>query len=206
MAALRFCNDEVLDNTLIGHKIKSVKPAEKEPGLLTKQELLQIHDCLDNLKHSILFAVLAGSGLRVSKCICLTFADFNLKEGLIAIKRAKGRKFRHSIVSNRTLQDIRTYQRERSDAPNPYIFCRDGSRKHSSRHQAWSIIQRAAQHTGIAKKVYPHLLRASFATNFLEQGNDIGEAQELLGHVSIDTTRIYAKYLKENIRRLKSPF
>jgi site-specific recombinase XerD len=205
LAALRFCYDEMLDTMLIGRKIKSIKPTEKEPGLLTKKELLQIYDRLENLKHKVFFGVLAGSGLRVSECICLTFTDFNLKEGLIAIKKAKGRKFRHAIMSKKTVQDIKTYQQERSDDPNPHVFCREGSRKHISRQRAWSIVRRAATHAGIAKEVYPHLLRASFATNFLEQGNDIGEAQELLGHVSIDTTRIYAKFSRGRIRKLKSP-
>ena len=206
LAALRFLYDEVLDTMLIGRKIKSIKPTEKEPGILSKKELLQIYDHLDNLKHRILFGILAGSGLRVSECICLTFADYDLKKALIAIRKAKGRKFRHAIMSKKTIADLKSYQLERLHDLNPYLFCRDGSTTHFSRQQAWNIVQIAARHAGIVKRVYPHLLRASFATNFLEQGNDIGEAQELLGHVSIDTTRIYAKFSIAKIRRLKSPF
>jgi integrase/recombinase XerD len=62
-------------------------------------------------------------------------------------------------------------------------------------------IQRYALRAGIEGRVYPHLLRHSFATALVEQGCPIQVVQELLGHVSIATTQIYAHTSPEHLRQ-----
>ena len=68
-----------------------------------------------------------------------------------------------------------------------------------------AIIKNAAKKAKIKKRVYPHLLRHSFATHLLEQGIDLRIIQKLLGHSDIKTTQIYTQISQASIKNIKSP-
>ncbi len=62
------------------------------------------------------------------------------------------------------------------------------------------IVKTCAEHAGISKKVYPHLLRHTVATHLLERGMPIDQLQKFLGHERIETTRIYAETSVEAVK------
>ena len=66
-------------------------------------------------------------------------------------------------------------------------------------------ILKATKKANINKRVYPHMLRHSFATHLLEKGTDIRYIQKLLGHGSSKTTEIYTHVSKKSLANIKSP-
>lgn len=78
-------------------------------------------------------------------------------------------------------------------------------RHHINPQMIQRAIKKAADFTGITKRVSPHTLRHSFATHLLESGYDIRTVQELLGHKDVSTTQIYTHVLNRGGRGVKSP-
>ena len=68
-----------------------------------------------------------------------------------------------------------------------------------------AILSDAAKKTKIQKRVYPHMLRYSFATHLLEKGTDLRYIQELLGHGNSKTTEVYTPVSQKSLANIKSP-
>jgi integrase/recombinase XerD len=69
-----------------------------------------------------------------------------------------------------------------------------------SRQGIWKLVKKYAKKAGMTRKVWPHMIRHSFATHVLRGGADLRAVQELLGHKSISTTEIYTHLAIENLK------
>ena len=78
--------------------------------------------------------------------------------------------------------------------------------KSLSRQSVWAVLKKHAKTSGIRKKIYPHILRHSFATHLLEGGADLRVVQELLGHADIVTTQIYTHVDKSRLKGIHKQF
>jgi site-specific recombinase XerD len=91
------------------------------------------------------------------------------------------------------------------DKPVVYLF--EGKEgKQYSKTSVYNVVKNTAKKAGIRKRVYPHILRHSFATHNLEQGMDLRLIQELLGHESSKTTEIYTHVSQKDFAKFKNPF
>lgn len=108
----------------------------------------------------------------------------------------------YSLVNDRAKAKLalRNYLASRDDN-NPALFVSD--RRPHGRMKKEAIekrVRKLGEASGIGRRMYPHLIRHTTATDGLERGMPVEEVQQILGHVNIGTTMIYAEVCKENVK------
>jgi integrase/recombinase XerD len=148
-----------------------------------------------------------GSGLRVSELIALRVADVDLARKLVR-PFGKGRKQRQVPMSDASctlLQRYLTHARPallQGSPATPALFVTHFGGPLTRGH-FWRLVKRYAATAGLPKPVKPHTLRHSFATHLLAGGADVRAIQEMLGHVSIETTQ---RYTRVDVARLRAAY
>jgi integrase/recombinase XerD len=188
---------------ILKQKINIPRPKRNKtiPEILTSDEIKQMIEITVNIKHNLIISLMYGCGLRLSELRNLKKENINFDEDLIYIKLAKGKKDRFVKIPNSIRQRLQSY----IDNENSNILFTSQRGGKLSFRTISKIIQNSAKKAGIKKRVYPHLLRHSFATHLLEQGTDLAVIQKLLGHSSIKTTQIYLQISQASIKNVKSP-
>ncbi len=196
--ALKYFFKEILCQEL---NIPNPKRNKKIPEILTKEEVKRMIELTDNIKHKLILKVLYGCGLRVSEVINLKKTDINFQESLIHIKLAKGKRDRFVKVPESLKKELESYCNLLSEET---LFPSNRGGK-LTKKTIGKIVDNSAKKAQIKKRVYPHLLRHSFATHLLENGTDLRIIQKLLGHSDIKTTQIYTQISQASIKNIKSP-
>ena len=154
-----------------------------------------------NIKHKLILKMLYGCGLRVGEITCLRKEDINFNESLIHIRLSKGRKDRFVKIPESLKEGLEAYCK----LGNEQILFPSNRGGKLTKKTIGKIVENSAKKAGIKKRVYPHLLRHSFATHLLEAGTDLRIIQKLLGHSDIKTTQIYTQISQASIKNIKSP-
>lgn len=179
--------------------LRSPKLSRRLPPSLTSDQVRQILEAPSpktplGLRDRALLELLYAAGLRASEILALRLEQLNLP-GRSARVIGKGDKERLVLLGQAAQEAIARYLQTarpklvRSKSGGE-VFLGNHGRRLTTSH-LWGIVKRAAQTAGLSTRVYPHLLRHSFATHLLSGGADLRVIQELLGHASIGTTEIY---------------
>lgn len=163
------------------------------------------------LRDKAILETLFSTGLRVSELAGLTKDMVNLKREEFTV-RGKGDKPRVVFLSNQARFWIKEYLARRRDT-DPHLFV-SHDRAASGRDDDGGLTARSVQRTvekyarraGITKRITPHTMRHTFATDLLRNGADIRSVQTLLGHSSITTTQIYTHVTDEGLRKIYDEF
>lgn len=141
-------------------------------------------------------------GLRVSEICKLEVGDVDLERRTVAIRHAKGDRDRVQPIPARLVDELHRWLGDRREGP-VFPSPRGGGRLSSRAVQR--LMKRLGKTAGLAgidtpRKITPHKLRHTYATNLLERGATIREVQDLLGHSSVATTEIYTHVLPDRMR------
>ena len=157
------------------------------------------------LRDRAMLEVLYATGVRVSELIGLTLADINRDIGCLSTI-GKGSKQRLIPLGDVALTALTEYLADGREHFNPKPGCRQLflNRRGTglSRQGFWKILRRHALQAGIRERIYPHMLRHSFATHLLENGADLRAVQVMLGHADISTTQIYTHVIRERLKQV----
>jgi len=130
-----------------------------------------------------------SSGLRIAELISLEWGALDAAEGMLRVT-GKGSKTRIVPVGRKALAALANLREQNAGRNDERIFPgRNGAP--ISQGAVRTRLKQWAKAQGIQKRVYPHLLRHSFASHLLESSGDLRSVQEMLGHADISTTQIY---------------
>lgn len=218
--------------TLAPEKIELKKIPERIVEFLTREEVERLFESVSIgresaggkrgeqqeravLRDRAMLETLYSTGLRVSELVSLNRSQVDLTRKEFTV-RGKGRKARIVFLSDRCVGYIQAYLAKRTDNWEPLFisFARNrddvelglGEKRRLTAYSVQDLARRTGRLAGIGKKVTPHLLRHSFATELLHNGADIRSVQEMLGHASITTTQIYTHSTNERLREVHRKF
>lgn len=170
---------------------------------LTPQEVFQIINATPNLKHKAILSTVYSAGLRVSEAAHLQISDIHSHNMRILIRQAKGNKDRYTLLAENNLLLLRQYWKEYR--PSHWLFPGIPDAKPIAIRSIQEMFKKSRIAAGISKKVSIHTLRHCFATHLLNQGADILQIKELLGHADIQSTSLYLHLTHAQVLGLKSP-
>lgn len=134
----------------------------------------------------ILMEAICGTGIRVSEVKYLTVEAVKAGRAEIALKG----KIRTILIPGKLCRKLLKYAKKQKIAAGELFLTASG--KSLSRKQIWAEMKKLCQAAGVeASRVFPHNLRHLFARTFYRVCRDLARLADVLGHSSVDTTRIY---------------
>lgn len=200
-------------------KIELAKTEARELDLISTEELNRLLDSPDvttlkGLRDKAILELFFSTGLRVSELVSLP-REINLERDEFSI-RGKGDKVRVVFVSEPARLAVQAYLKKREDMDDA-LFVQVASKggvkalaKKDSLRLTSRSIERIVRHyatkAGLSKKVTPHVIRHSFATDLLSNGADLRSVQALLGHANITTTQVYTHVTDKHLHDIHKHF
>lgn len=198
--------------SLSPERIELAKVPDRSLDLITIQELERLMKAPDlsdlkGLRDKAMLELLFSTGLRVSELTALD-TDIDLSRDELSV-RGKGDKVRVVFLSSEAKRAITVYLKARKDMEEPlFVDYGRGSKtpRRLTPRSVERLVKQYAIKAGITKKVTPHVIRHSFATDLLENGADLRSVQALLGHANIATTQVYTHVTDKHLREIHKNF
>lgn len=173
------------------------RPEERHLNQQEYKCLIRTAEETGNHRLALILQTIGGTGIRISE---LQYIDVAAVESGTASIRCKG-KSRSILLPRRLQQLLKAYVQKRKLTRGP-VFCSAGGNP-LDRSNIWREMKRLCRMTQIdERKVFPHNFRHLFAVCFYQLEKDIVKLADILGHSSVETTRIYMKTPGKEHRRL----
>lgn len=197
---LRYASEEANIAVLPPEAVLIPRRPRKEVGYLSAEEVERFvnaiklktgdgHTYLAGIRFRALVEVLLGSAMRISEVLSLNRVQVDFKNAEAKII-GKGSKERVVFFTDRALSWLKVYLGNRQDAHEALFATTDGERR-LKRPDIWRPFVHYRQLVGIPKRITPHLLRHTAATQLLFNGCPVGHIKEILGHERLETTCRY---------------
>ena len=204
-AFLKFLRKRDIES-LNPERIELAKVGQRDLDLITSDELNRLINVkgtsLPALRDRAILELFFSTGLRVSE-LCALNRDIDLSRDEFSV-RGKGEKVRVVFLSPAAKAAIKAYEAKRGDVEEALFISTSNTRL--TPRSIERIVKGYAIKAGITRKVTPHVIRHSFATDLLENGADLRSVQALLGHQNIATTQVYTHVTDKHLREVHKKF
>ncbi len=184
-------------------KIRVPKKVYRIPSVMSKYEVDLIIRSVDfaslrcrknNIRDKLVISLLYYTGIRKSELLNLNWTDINLSKSTLIIRRGKGGKDRLIPIHKEVTRLLDKYLDERLPLKTEALIIGEQGRRMCNSSFV-SLLKMCLTLSGLKRKGYSvHSFRHSFATHLVESGVDLFKVQRLLGHESLDTTKIYINF------------
>lgn len=191
-------------------KLKNPKIAKKLPNFLNTSENELMFNNLDltndlEIRNTLIIEFLYTTGLRVSELVNIKLQDLNYSEKKLKVlgKGSKERLVFYKACNDELFDTYLNKARPHilQTTTSEYLFTSKSGKALSPR-SVEKIVEKYALKRNIKRKVTPHTLRHTFATDLLNNGASIRSVGELLGHSSLSTTQIYTHITSERLKKV----
>jgi integrase/recombinase XerC len=205
----KFANARYEISDIAFRSLHHPRKEERLPAFFYEEEMeLLFSSCNGQDKKSLrdyaLLELLYATGIRVSELTSIKMQDIDDHLGIVLVM-GKGRKERYVPFGSFAQSALDSY-RDKSrlalmkQKEHDMLFVNlrgDPLTDRGVRHILSMMMERASLHS----KIYPHMIRHSFATHLLAGGADMRTVQELLGHSHLSSTQVYTHITKEHLRK-----
>ncbi len=196
-------------------RIELAKVPERSLDLITTAELVRLLKAPNlatqvGMRDRAILELLFSTGLRISELCALSIDDVDLTRDEFSV-RGKGDKVRVVFLSGEAKDALKAYLKARTDMDDA-LFVQYGKNAKNAKELRLSVravqrmMKQRAVEAGITRKVTPHVIRHSFATDLLQNGADLRSVQALLGHANIGTTQVYTHVTDKHLQEVHKKF
>lgn len=212
-AFLKFLRKRDIES-LNPERIELAKTSARDLDLITSDELGRLMTgahgtTVRSLRDRAILEMFFSTGLRVSE-LCSLNRDLDLSRDETSV-RGKGEKVRVVFFSPAAKRAVKAYLDKRKDLDDA-LFVQMGKNVKGTKDLRLSprsverIVKHYATKAGITRKVTPHIIRHSFATDLLQNGADLRSVQAMLGHANIATTQVYTHVTDRHLHEVHQKF
>lgn len=209
----KFLNSINKCRTLPELSTQDAVPTKSLPLVLELKEieaLLEQPDMKDikGIRDRAMLELLYATGIRVSELISLSIDDINLQLGFLKVASAKTE--RTVPIHRGALKVLSLYLNQVRPAiitelDNTILFSNMNGTP-MTRQGFWKLLKGYADSAGINKDITPHTIRHTFAYHLIENGADLYDVKEMLGHADISSTQVYTQIMKSKYAKSYSNF
>lgn len=178
----------------------------QKPDILTLEEINKLREVIslknaNGLRDRLILELLYSSGITSVEMLGVGEGVFDLDKRELYVSNGKSRRV--VFFSERTREFFKRYIKAKKEKYkekyNPDILFVNGSATRLSDRSLRRIIDRYAVKAGIEREISPYSFRHTFAVHMLSHGMDIIYLKELMGHVTLESTKVYQELIKLKI-------